>query len=313
MSGSEKNHFSIKFISEYIDASIVGDADLQIDNIATIENAEEGSITFLSNSKYNKLLESTHASAVIIKEGLKTSSKKTLLTCSDPYLAYAKLSKLFSSEIDFSKGTFSNFSFIHDSASLGKDILIGPNVFIGENCIIGDKTVICPNSTILKDVSIGQDCKIQPNSVLGSDGFGFASENNNFHKIEQIGGLKIGNNVEIGAGCTIDRGAISDTLIADGVKLDNQIHIAHNVSIGTNSAIAACCAIAGSTKIGKNFKMGGLSGVLGHLEVCDDVTVGAHTLITKSIKSSGNYIGIMPAQNHMNWSKSAVFIKKRGK
>ncbi len=102
-------------------------------------------------------------------------------------------------------------------------------------------------------------------------------------------------------------------MISDGVKLDNQIHIAHNVSLGPNSAIAACCAIAGSTKIGKNFKMGGLSGVLGHLEICDDVTVGAHTLFTKSIKSSGNYIGIMPAQNHMNWSKSAVFIKKRGK
>lgn len=313
MSGSEKKLFSIKYISEYIDASIVGDADIEIDNIATIENAEQGSITFLSNSKYNKLLDSTRASAVIIKEGTKTNSKTAFLICSDPYLAYAKLSKLFSSQIDFSKGTFSDRSFVHDSATLGKDVLLGPNVFIGENCVIGDKTVIYPNTTILKDVSIGQDCIVHPNSVLGSDGFGFAQEKNDYQKIEQLGGLKIGNNVEIGAGCTIDRGAISDTLIADGVKLDNQIHIAHNVSLGANSAIAACCAIAGSTKIGKNFKMGGLSGVLGHLEVCDDVTVGAHTLITKSIKASGNYIGIMPAQNHMNWSKSAVFIKKRGK
>ena len=313
MSGSEKKHFSVKFISEYIDASIVGDADLEIDNIATIESAEQGSITFLSNSKYNRLLDNTRASAVIVKEGIKTNNKTTFLICSDPYLAFARLSKLFSSQIDFSKGTFSENSFIHDSATLREGVVLGPNVFIGENCVIGDKVVIYPNSTILKDVSIGQDCIIHPNSVLGSDGFGFAPEKNNFHKIEQLGGLKIGNNVEIGAGCTIDRGAISDTLIADGVKLDNQIHIAHNVSLGANSAIAASCAIAGSTKIGKNFKMGGLSGVLGHLEVCDDVTVGAHTLITKSIKSSGNYVGIMPAQNHMNWSKSAVFIKKRGK
>ena len=313
MSGSEKKLFSLKFISEYIDASIVGDADLQIDNIASIGSAEKGSITFLANSKYSKLLETTHASAVIVKDGLKSSSKTTFLICSDPYLAYAKLSKLFSSRIDFSSGIFSDGSFIHDSASLGKNVFLGPNVYIGENCTIEDNTVVYPNSTILKDVSIGKDCIIHPNSVLGSDGFGFAQEKNDFHKIEQLGGLKIGNNVEIGAGCTIDRGAISDTSIADGVKLDNQVHIAHNVSLGTNSAIAACCAIAGSTKIGKNFKMGGLSGVLGHLEVCDDVTVGAHTLITKSIKSSGNYIGIMPAQNHMNWSKSAVFIKKRGK
>jgi len=313
VSCSEKKHFSIKFISEYIDASIVGDVDLKIDNIATIESAEEGSITFLSNSKYNKLLERTRASVVIVKEGTKINSEKTFLTCSDPYLAYAKLSKLFSSEIDFSKGTFTDNSFIHETAFIGKNVVIGPNVFIGENSVIGDQTVVYPNTTILKDVAIGQDCVIHPNSVLGSDGFGFASEKNNFHKIEQLGALKIGDNVEIGAGCTIDKGAISNTLIADGVKLDNQIHIAHNVSIGSNSAIAACCAIAGSSKIGKNFKMGGLSGVLGHLEICDDVTVGAHTLITKSIKSPGNYIGIMPAQNHMNWSKSAVFIKKRGK
>ena len=313
MSGSGNKKHSLKFISEYIDASIIGDANLQIDNIATLDSAVQGCITFLANSKYNKLLESTKASAVIVREDIKTKNETTLLVCSDPYLAFAKLSKLFSDEIDFLDGSFQNSVFIHDSVNLGKDVKVGPNVYIGENCKIGDKTVIYPNTTILKDVSIGQDCIVHPNSVLGSDGFGFAPENESYQKIEQLGGLDIGDNVEIGAGCTIDRGTISNTMIFDGVKLDNQIHIAHNVSLGSNSAIAACCAIAGSTKIGKNFKMGGLSGVLGHLEICDDVTVGAHTLITKSIKSSGNYIGIMPAQNHMNWSKSAVFIKKRGK
>ena len=313
MSETDTKKYSIKFISEYIDASIVGDADLQIDNIASLDNAAEGCITFLANSKYNKLLDTTRASAVIVKEGIKTNNETTLLVCSDPYLAFAKLTKLFSDEIDFSNGSFQDSVYIHDSANLGKDIKVGPNVYIGENCNIDDRTVIYPNSTILKDVSIGQDCIVHPNSVLGSDGFGFAPKNESYQKIDQLGGLEIGDNVEIGAGCTIDRGAISNTIISDGVKLDNQIHIAHNVSLGPNSAIAACCAIAGSTKIGKNFKMGGLSGVLGHLEICDDVTVGAHTLITKSIRSSGNYIGIMPAQNHMNWSKSAVFIKKRGK
>ena len=313
MSGSEKKKYTIKFISEYIDASIVGDADLEIHEIASIENAQEGSITFLSNPSYKKLLEKTNASAVILKENIKTNTKTTYLISSDPYLAFAKLSKLFSNEIDFSNGFFKESTFLHDSATLGKGVKVGPNAYIGENCKIGDHTTIYPNSTILKDVSIGQDCIIHPNSVLGSDGFGFAPEKDGYKKIEQLGGLEIGNNVEIGAGCTIDRGAISNTIISNGVKLDNQVHIAHNVFLGSNSAIAACCAIAGSTKIGKNFKMGGLSGVLGHLQICDDVTVGAHTLITKSIKSAGNYIGIMPAQNHMNWSKSAVFIKKRGK
>ena len=313
MSVIDKKEYTVKFISDYIGASVVGDDDVKINNIATIDNATSGSITFLSNSKYKKLLDDTDASAVIVKEGIKTENKTTLLACSDPYLAYAKVTKLFNNEVNFSKGNFHKGSFIHETANLGSNISIGPNVFIGENCSIGDESVIYPNTVIFKDVSVGKNCRIHPNVVLGSDGFGFAEEKDEFKKIEQLGGLKIGNNVEIGAGSTIDRGAISNTIINDGVKLDNQVHIAHNVSIGANSAIAACCAIAGSTKIGKNFKMGGLSGVLGHLEVCDDVTVGAHTLITKSIKSSGNYIGIMPAQNHLNWSKSAIFIKKRGK
>ena len=313
MSGTDKKKYTVKFISDYIDASVVGDAETQVDNIASIESATFGSITFLSNPKYKKLLDQTEASAVIVQDGIKTSNNITLLVCLDPYLAYAKLSKLFANKIDLPKGSIHDSSFIHESVVLGEDVVIGPNVFIGENCSIGDQTIVHPNTTIYKDVLIGKDCIIHPNCVLGSDGFGFASENDKYQKIEQLGGLEIGNNVEIGAGCTIDRGAISNTLISNGVKLDNQIHIAHNVSLGSHSAIAACCAIAGSTKIGKNFKMGGLSGILGHLEICDDVTVGAHTLITKSIKSPGNYIGIMPAQNHMNWSKSAVFIKKRGK
>ena len=149
--------------------------------------------------------------------------------------------------------------------------------------------------------------------VLGSDGFGFAPSDKGYVKIEQLGGLKIGKNVEVGANCTIDRGALDDTEIHDGVILDNLIHVAHNVILGKNSAIAASCAIAGSTKIGKNFQMGGLSGVLGHLDICDNVTVGAHTLITKSIAEPGNYIGIMPAQNSHDWAKTSILIKKLGK
>ena len=141
MSGSENKKYSIKFISEYIDASIIGDADLQIDDIATLDNAVQGCVTFLANSKYNKLLESTKASAVIVKEGTKTHNETTLLVCSDPYLAFAKLSKLFSDEIDFSNGSFQNSIFLHDSVNLGKDVKVGPNVYIGKNCNIGDKTV----------------------------------------------------------------------------------------------------------------------------------------------------------------------------
>ena len=161
------------------------------------------------------------------------------------------------------------------------------------------------------NVEIGKNSIVHFNSVLGSDGFGYAPDKNGYTKIEQLGKLIIGDNVEIGAGCTIDRGAIENTEIHNGVKLDNLVHIAHNVILGENSAIAASCAIAGSTIIGKNLQMGGLSGILGHLEIADDVSIGAHTLITKNINKPGNYVGIMPAQEHHDWAKSSVFIKRR--
>ena len=194
---------------------------------------------------------------------------------------------------------------------IGKDVSIGANVVIGPNCVIGNNVIIKSNCWLVQDVEIGDFSVIHNGSVLGSDGFGYAPSKDGYVKIEQLGKLVIGKNVEIGASCTIDRGALDNTEIHDGVKLDNQIQIAHNVVLGENSAIAASCAIAGSTVIGKNFQMGGLSGVLGHLSICDDVTIGAHTLITKSINDSGNYIGIMPAQKQKDWAKSSVFIKKR--
>ena len=209
--------------------------------------------------------------------------------------------------------------FIHPSAivsndaHIGKNVSIGANVVIGPNCSVGNNVIIKSNCSIVQDVQISENTIIHNGTVLGSDGFGYAPTKNGYVKIEQIGKLIIGKNVEIGASCSIDRGALDDTEIHDGVKLDNQIQIAHNVIIGKNSAIAASCAIAGSTVIGKNFKMGGLSGVLGHLNICDDVTVGAHTLITKDIKKPGNYVGIMPAQEQKDWAKSSVYIKKRGK
>ena len=163
------------------------------------------------------------------------------------------------------------------------------------------------------NVEIGKNSIVHFNSVLGSDGFGYAPGKDGYIKIEQLGKLIIGDEVEIGAGCTIDRGAIENTEIHSGVKLDNQVHIAHNVILGKNSAIAASCAIAGSSKIGKNLQMGGLSGILGHLEISDNVLIGAHTLITKSINKPGNYVGIMPAQDINDWAKSSVFIKRRKK
>ena len=320
--------YSLKEIADFLDADLFGDPSLNIVGICSLNNPIQNHITFLSEQKKEHLIEDTKASAIIVSKEISNDVHKNLVQVDDPYLAYAKVTQLFvnSNEITYVDDFYSDkTASISDTAQIGAnahighnskigdDVRIGPNVFIGDNCTIQKNTTIYSNVSLYSDVSLGENCIIHSNSVLGSDGFGFAKSKSKYVKIHQLGGLLIGNDVEIGAGCCIDRGAIDNTVISNGVKLDNNIHIAHNVIIGENSAIAASCAIAGSTTIGKNFQMGGLSGVIGHLKICDDVFVGAHTLITKSIREPGKYVGIMPAQTHSEWAKSSVFIKKKGK
>ena len=327
----KKISFTLKELSKIIDASITGDENIIISNIATIQEANAKSITFLSNKKYLKFLDTTQAAAVIINSNLETNSSLNLLKCADPYLAYAKISSLFvnkdnkletpsihksasiCSSADVSKlSTISANVTIEENVIIEEGVYIGPNSFIGPNCYLKKGCNISANCSLVQDVTLGESSSVHFGSVLGSDGFGYAPSKSGYQKIEQLGGLIIGDNVEIGSSCTIDRGALGDTQIHNGVKLDNQVHIAHNVSLGENSAIAACCAIAGSTSIGKNLQMGGLSGILGHLSICDDVLIGAHTLVTKNIDNPGNYVGIMPTQEQKDWAKSSIFIKKRG-
>ena len=309
---SPKKEYSLAEIAEFIGSKIVGNSSAVVSNIATLENATKESISFLANKKYHKYIKTTLANAVIVSTSFELDDRLNYLVSEDPYLAYAKLTTLFKKSIyELDNAIVHPSAVISNESKIGKDVSIGANVVIGPNCNIGNNVIIKSNCSIVQDVKIGDFSVIHNGSVLGSDGFGYAASKNGYVKIEQLGKLVIGKNVEIGASCTIDRGALDNTEIHDGVKLDNQIQIAHNVVLGENSAIAASCAIAGSTVIGKNFQMGGLSGVLGHLSICDNVTIGAHTLITKSINESGNYIGIMPAQKQKDWAKSSVFIKKR--
>ena len=308
----QTKEYTLSEIAELTGSKIVGNKSSVVNNIATLQNATKESISFLTNKKYQKYIKTTSANAVIVATNFKIDNQKNYLVSEDPYLAYAKLTTLFKKPIfEFDNPTIHPSAVISNRSQIGNDVSIGANVVIGPDCIIGNHVIIKANCSIVQDVEIGEYSVIHNGSVLGSDGFGYAPYKDGYVKIEQLGKLVIGRDVEIGASCTIDRGALDNTEIHNGVKLDNQIQIAHNVVLGENSAIAASCAIAGSTIIGKNFQMGGLSGVLGHLSVCDDVTVGAHTLITKSINKSGNYIGIMPAQNQKDWAKSSIFIKKR--
>ncbi|MDA9146089.1 UDP-3-O-(3-hydroxymyristoyl)glucosamine N-acyltransferase [Gammaproteobacteria bacterium] len=309
---SQTKEYTLSEIAELTGSKIVGNKSSVVNNIATLQNATKESISFLTNKKYQKYIKTTSANAVIVATNFKIDNQKNYLVSEDPYLAYAKLTTLFKKPIfEFDNPTIHPSAVISNRSQIGNDVSIGANVVIGPDCIIGNHVIIKANCSIVQDVEIGEYSVIHNGSVLGSDGFGYAPSKDGYVKIEQLGKLVIGRDVEIGASCTIDRGALDNTEIHNGVKLDNQIQIAHNVVLGENSAIAASCAIAGSTIIGKNFQIGGLSGVLGHLSVCDDVTVGAHTLITKSINKSGNYIGIMPAQNKKDWAKSSIFIKKR--
>ena len=310
---SNHKSFKLEELAKLTDSYVIGDPECVVDNLSTISSASESSITFLTNSRYSGNLKNSKACAVLVDENYKEDKNFNYLKSKDPYLAYATLSKLFKGESNNIFPFVDKSAVISENSVISKNVYIGPHVYIGPNCVIEDNVTINANCSIVQNVSISSNTTIQYGSVLGSDGFGFAPSKNGYVKIEQLGGLKIGKNVEIGANCSIDRGALDDTEIHDGVILDNLIHIAHNVVLGENSAIAASCAIAGSTKIGKNFQMGGLSGVLGHLEICDDVTVGAHTLITKNISKPGNYIGIMPAQDHKDWAKTATLIKKLDK
>ena len=309
----KQKSFTLKELAKVTESILIGDPSIVVDNISSIANANSTSVTFLSNLKYSSSLANSKACAVVVHKNFEDDNKFNYLKSDDPYLTYAKLTKLFKDESELVIPFIHDSAVISDTASVSKKVHIGANVFIGPNCIINENVIINANCSLVKDVEIDSDTTINYGTVLGSDGFGFAPSNKGYVKIEQLGGLKIGKNVEIGANCTIDRGALDNTEIHDGVILDNLIHIAHNVVLGKNSAIAASCAIAGSSKIGQNFQMGGLSGVLGHLDICDDVTVGAHTLITKSIKQPGNYIGIMPAQDSGDWAKSSIFIKNLGK
>ena len=301
--------YSLNELAREVSGEVIGDSNLLITAIGTIQHSSAGCITFLANPKYKKYLDDTSASAIIVSPEFKSKITAGIVV-DDPYLAYAEISSLYQKYPNPYDSKQSNY-FIHESSDVHESVIIGPNVFIGPECKIGQGSIIHANTSLVMNVEVGKNSVVHFNSVLGSDGFGYAPHKNGYSKIEQLGKLIVGDNVEIGAGCTIDRGAIENTIIHDGVKLDNLIHIAHNVILGENSAIAASCAIAGSTIIGKNLQMGGLSGILGHLEIADDVSIGAHTLITKSINESGNYVGIMPAQEHKDWAKSSVFIKRR--
>jgi len=321
-----KISYRLADIAAQFGGHVRGDSGVRISQIASLENAQPNHISFLTNSKYRAQLVSTCAGAVILGEADADATDLPRIVSDNPYAYFAKVSALLNPLPEARHGTHSSAvvgagaridatASIAAMAVIGEGATIGAHSVIGEGCCIGANTVIGSHARLYPRVVIYHDCVIGDNliahsgAVIGSDGFGIAMGDGRWIKIPQIGRVVIGNDVEIGANTTIDRGALDDAVIEDGVKPDNQIQVAHNVRIGAHTAIAGCVGIAGSTTIGSYCRIGGSAGILGHLQIADHVEISSFTLVGKSIKKPGSYSGIFPFSSNEDWRKNAVHLR----
>ena len=302
--------YSLSDLAKKVNGELVGDPDTSIRSISTIQNASSGCISFLANPKYKKFLSNTKASAVIVSPDHAPDLRCPGIIVDDPYAAYALLSSMFIAYTNPYDGMSVNFN-VHKTSTLHESAIIGPNVYIGPNCIVGAGSIIHASCSLMMNVEIGENSIVHPNSVLGSDGFGYATDSSGYLKIEQLGKLIIGNLVEIGAGCTIDRGAIDNTIIESGVKIDNLVHIGHNCLIGSNSIISGMAGFAGSVKVGKNCMVGGGARLAPNIKIADNVIISPATIITKSLLKPGKrYTGFLPYKEHKDFLRFAVKLRK---
>jgi len=320
--------FTAKQIADILEGEIVGNSDVEVSKLSKIEEGEKGSLTFLSNPKYNSFLYSTNASVVIVNSTFVSEKKvnATLIKVESAYEAFSKI-LAFYNEVKSNKSGREIPHFISDSAKIGVNEYIGafayigenvvlgenvkvyPNAYIGDNTVIGDNCVIFSGVKIYSETIIGNNCKIHSGTIIGADGFGFAPDKNGEYKaIPQIGNVIIKDNVDIGSACTIDRATMGSTIIHEGVKLDNQIQVAHNVEIGKNTVIAAQTGIAGSTKIGENCMIGGQVGFVGHIIIGNNVKILAQAGISKSLNDN-EIVNGSPAFKIKDFNKSSVYFR----
>ncbi|MCF8301694.1 MAG: UDP-3-O-(3-hydroxymyristoyl)glucosamine N-acyltransferase [Bacteroidales bacterium] len=321
--------FTAKEIANIINGEIKGDPEVKVHKLSKIENGSPGSLTFLANPKYTNYIYHTSASVIIINKDFvpEQAIKSTLIKVDDAYSAFAQLLEVYN-KIKLDKSGISGKAHIHKSAEIGKNVYIGAFAFIGENakiadnakiyphCYVGDNVTIGVNTIlfagvkIYSDNTIGKNCTLHGGVVIGSDGFGFApQQDNNYQKVAQIGNVVIEDDVEIGSNTTIDRATLGSTIIRKGVKLDNLIQIAHNVEIGENTVIAAQVGIAGSTRIGKNCMIGGQVGIVGHITIADNVQIAAQSGITTNINQEGIALLGSPAFEVSKYRKSYIHFR----
>ncbi|CNH72235.1 UDP-3-O-[3-hydroxymyristoyl] glucosamine N-acyltransferase [Yersinia massiliensis] len=312
-------------LAQQLDAQVHGDGDIVITGIASMHSAQPEQITFLSNSRYQEQLATCHAGAVVLTEADLPFCKSAALVVKNPYLTYARMAQIMDttpqpaqdiapSAVISSQATLGENVSVGANAVIESGVVLGDNVVIGAGCFIGKDTHIGASSRLWANVSvyhevvIGQNCLIQSGTVIGADGFGYANDRGNWIKIPQLGSVHIGDRVEIGACTTIDRGALDNTIIGNGVIIDNQCQIAHNVVIGDNTAVAGGVIMAGSLKIGRYCMIGGASVINGHMEICDKVTVTGMGMVMRPITEPGLYSSGIPLQPNKVWRKTAALV-----
>jgi UDP-3-O-[3-hydroxymyristoyl] glucosamine N-acyltransferase len=318
--------YTLGSIVERFGGELVGDAKIVVKQVAPLSTALSWHISFLSNPKYRRQLQNCRAGAVIMGVAERDSTNLPRILSDNPHAYFAKVSALLNPQHVEAPGihptaivdqtasipasaTIGAFAFVGKGVKIGEHAVIGSGCHLGEGVAVGDDSLFYPQVVVYHGCVIGKRAILHSGVVIGADGFGLAMEKGVWLKIPQIGRVVIGDDVEIGANTTVDRGAMDDTIIEDGVKLDNQIMVAHNVHIGAHTAIAGCVGIAGSAKIGKYCTVGGSGMILGHLEIADQVNISAATLVTKSIAKAGTYTSAMPFSPHQDWLRNAAHLR----
>jgi UDP-3-O-[3-hydroxymyristoyl] glucosamine N-acyltransferase len=321
---------TVEALARRFDLTVHGDGAREIAGVATLARADARELAFLANPRYRSQLATCGAAAVVMRAEDADGFPGTALIAKDPYAAFAKIAALFERRPGFVAGIHPSAAIDPDAevspeASIGPFVSIGPRSrveagatlgpgsIVGEDCVVGAGCELVARVTLVRRVRLGQRVLIHPGAVLGADGFGLAMDHGRWLKVPQLGGVVVGDDCEIGANTTIDRGALDDTVLEEDVRLDNQIQIGHNVRIGAHSAMAGCSAVAGSAVIGRYCLIGGGAGILGHLEVCDRVVITAMSLVTSSIREPGEYSSGTPLMDNRSWRRSAVRFKQLDK
>ena len=314
-------------LAERFGLSLRGDGDAVVESVATLAGAGPRQLSFLSNPRYRSQLAGSAAGVVVVREDDAEGLDRTLLVARDPYVAFAKIAALVDPEPAANPGVHPTavvdgsadidpgaeigpLACVGARSRIGPGAIVGPGCVIGEDCTIGAGSRLVARVTLVRRVRLGERVLVHPGAVLGADGFGLAMDAGRWIKVPQQGGVVVGDDCEIGANTTIDRGAIEDTVLGEDVRLDNQIQIAHNVRIGAHTAMAGCVAVAGSTTIGRYCLIGGAAGIVGHISICDRVTITAMALVTASIDAPGEYSSGTPLMDNRSWRRSAARFRQ---